>query len=178
MELPSVWASTCVVEAGVSGGVWLPAVSYPLRGGFSAGRHCGVGCTTMSGTRQWQFTLDFIPPGNNHQYMPIGRSGQKALTPEAKELRQIIGRIAEATGFRPELGAQYLVRVLFVFPGWSQDIDSPIKSLLDAIFGTRADHRVVRLEVDKAVVAKIRRTDVTIVEYAPVAMRLSSIQNV
>lgn len=113
----------------------------------------------------WRFCLRFIPPGVNHQYVAIG-NGKKALTQEAKDLRTLIASAVDGTGFVPRRDASYGVRVVFVMPGWSQDIDSPLKAMLDAVFGARGDHRVVRLEVEKRVVRGVRRTEVEIWECA------------
>lgn len=120
----------------------------------------------------WTFTLPMLPPGVNHMYRLTEARGGKALTDSAKELRAHFAAKARATGFVPDLKAQYGVRVTFTMPDWGGDIDGPVKALLDAIFvppGRKQawDHRIVRLEVDKRVERGIRQTDVTIWQLAP-----------
>ena len=117
------------------------------------------------------FSFEGLPPGNNHMYANNGRGG-KVLTKEARAARESIGQAAEAAGFRLNPAAVYVVRLVFIFPKWGQDCDSPVKATLDAIFTPRWDHRVVRLEVDKQVEPGVRYTEVEITEMvAPMRSR-------
>lgn len=122
-------------------------------------------------TKCWRFTVDGLPPGVNHQYAPIGVQGKKALTREAVAQRMAFTLAARRTGFEPSLKGTYAVSVVFTMPGWSQDIDGPVKALLDSIFvapGRRFawDHRIVDLHVTKRVKHGCYQTDVTIYEVA------------
>jgi Holliday junction resolvase RusA-like endonuclease len=128
---------------------------------------------TVVTPRRWSFSLPILPPGVNHQYRLTEDRGGKVLTKEAKELRSHFTAKARSVGFVPDLRAQYGVRVTFTMPGWSQDIDGPVKALLDSIFlpdtggKTAWDHRIVELQVTKNVEPKMHQTDVTIYEVCP-----------
>lgn len=111
----------------------------------------------------WAFQFDFLPPSVNHMYQAIG-GGRKALTSDARQLRDSITILARRAGFEPQLGKCYAVRLRFTMPGWSGDIDGPVKAACDSIFGSRSDHRIVRLEVEKRVERGVRRTAVMIAE--------------
>ena len=109
------------------------------------------------------FSLEYLPPNVNHQYVHLS-GGRKALTKEARAARADIAKAAELAGFRLNKAAVYAVRVVFIFPRWGADLDGPIKSLIDSVFGTRWDHRVVRLEAEKRVEPGVRYTEVEITE--------------
>lgn len=131
------------------------------------GEHSAAATASNSVSQsRWWFAFDDLPPNVNHQYVNR-RGGRKALTAKARAQREAIAIAAGATGFRVRPTAVYAVRVAFIFPSWQHDLDGPLKSLLDAIFGTRWDHRVVRLEADKIVEPGTRYTEVEITERAP-----------
>lgn len=107
----------------------------------------------------WAMTLDFTPPSVNHAYF-TDRRGRRLLSADTKRVMEFMTFTAAAQGFRPDIKALYGLKVRFTFPTWGSDLDSPVKLLLDAIFGARIDHRVVRLEVDKIVESGVSRTEV------------------
>lgn len=134
---------------------------------------------TAPAGRVWHLTLPFLPPGNNHQYRMTEKRGAKALTEEASDLRKLIASATQRAGFEATLKAQYGVRVRFVMPGWSQDIDGPIKALLDVLFTVPGrkqawDHRIVRLDVGKIVQPGVSRTEVTIWEVSEAEAELAA----
>lgn len=113
----------------------------------------------------WTFTVEDLPPGVNHMYRLTQNPGGKALTTEAKRIRRQFSDAAFLAGFEARgAPACYAVWVTFTMPGWSMDIDSPLKALLDSVFGSRADHRIVKLSVLKRVKRGERATEVVIQE--------------
>lgn len=131
----------------------------------------GAQAGAMPSPRQWHLSLPILPVGVNHQYQPIlGRRGavsgyRLALTSEAQRTRMAIALQARAVGFVPRADRYYAVRIRFTFPTWQHDLDGPIKPLLDALFGSRADHRVVRIEAEKRVSPHEHGTEVWIEEW-------------
>ena len=97
----------------------------------------------------WLIALDFLPPSVNHSHHNL--QGRRALTEAACNARDAIAAETQLAAFSPAVGLFYAVAIVFTFPTWAHDIDGPIKPLLDAVFGPRWDHRIVRLEVAKLV---------------------------
>src|SRR3990167_625123 len=108
----------------------------------------------------WHMVLNFLPPSVNHSYLTTGM-GRRVLTRDAKAARESIMWSARETGFTPDSKKYYAIRVRFIFPRLDGgDIDGPIKLLVDGIFGTQADRRIMRLEVEKVVRKGVSRTEV------------------
>ena len=95
----------------------------------------------------WLIELDFAPPSINHSH---NRSGHR--TQATRFMMDDIAKRTLAAGFGiPHPGRYYSVRVAFTFEDWSSDVDNRLKSLLDGIFGSRADQRIVHVEATKHV---------------------------
>ena len=112
---------------------------------------------------RWAFRLP-LPPNQNHMYIPV-RGGAKVLTAEARQFRKDVA-VLLPRGFRPSLERRYSVMVWFHFPSDRFDIDGCLKALLDACFGSRADHRVYSLHARKALDKLRPRCTVRIAEVA------------
>lgn len=143
---------------------WLPLPASPVPNLLVARR-------PEAYTEVYRFTVPILPPGVNHQYRMTERRGAKALTALAIDLRKHFTIGAQRVGFEPRLDRTYHVAVGFTMPGWSQDIDGPVKALLDAVFTapghTNAwDHRITDLHVTKEVKPGHSQTDMIIWEFA------------
>ncbi len=78
--------------------------------------------------------------------------GRKAINPAAVADREGMALAAGAAGFRSSKKHKYAVRITLTMPDWdTQDVDSGVKALLDSVMGSRNDHRVVLLIVQKKV---------------------------
>lgn len=109
--------------------------------------------------------FDFLPPSVNHMY-GVNRNGQRYITTEARDLKESMRLLAQLAGFRPDLKKRYALGLDFIMPHQdSLDIDSGLKSLIDAVFSSRTDQRIMELHAYKWVEARSTpQTLITIAE--------------
>ncbi len=104
---------------------------------------------TTTLTAPTHFALDFLPPSVNQMY-GINRYGQRYVTAEARGLKESMRLLAQLAGFRPDLKKRYAMALDFVMPHLDRlDIDSGLKSLIDSVFSSRTDQRIMELHAFK-----------------------------
>ena len=108
--------------------------------------------------------IDLLPVSLNHQYQRGPGKSKLHLTDEARSIRDAFTIEANLQHFRARKDRYYEVEVTFTFPEWSMDSDNYLKPLMDALFGTRGDHRIVRHHVKKRVMPGTSSTVVSVYE--------------
>ena len=115
----------------------------------------------------WHFCWPLLPISVNAAYWH-GPNGKLFLTAEARGFKDSVAYDVASyppnVRFAPELKKRYAVRVAFTMPNDARDIDNPLKLMIDALFGSKRDHRIYRLEVTKEVVPGKAQTEIWIEE--------------
>ncbi len=128
---------------------------------------------TAASNGPWTMTAPCLPPAINHYYS-VGANGKRYITEDGRSQRDAFQAWVNTMHFTPDLKKSYELYLAFTVPTWTLDIDSMVKVAMDCIFGSRADHRVVLLLVQKFVVPKGEQTYVTVNE-AGTAIRIDRI---